>query len=308
MRFGNYQFICRFESEGLLPGYKGSTFRGVFGHALKKVVCALRLQECSACILNAQCLYAQVFETPDTQNSRTLPPPHPFVIEPPLSRQELYPPGSAFEFGLLLFGAVNEKIPYFIYAFDQVGKTGIGKRINGQAGTFHLIQVLYKDQVIYSDQDQTLRLPDRADELELSPVFGKTDRIALSFETPLRFKYENRFVNQLPFHVLVRAMLRRAAILLEAFGPGKPDLDYKGLVERANRVRIVESTLRWFDWKRYSNRQDQSMQMGGLVGRIAYEGDLTEYLPLIHFCKQVHLGKQTAFGLGKFEVEDEYEK
>jgi len=302
MLYGKYQFICNFETEAVLPGYKGSTFRGVFGHALKKVVCALKLQECASCILNKQCLYALVFETPDAGNSKALAPPHPFVIEPPLTRQEHYSPGDTFEFSLLLFGEVNHRLPYFIYAFDQVGKSGIGKRINGQAGTFHLREVRFRDQVIYSDHDQTLNMPDCTDNLTLSPASDTLSRITLTFQTPLRFKFDNRFVNQLPFHVLVRAMLRRISSLMTAYGDGNPDLNFKELVERADSVRIAESTLRWFDWQRYSNRQDRAMQMGGLLGSVTYEGRLEEYMPMIAFCSEVHLGKQTAFGLGRFEV------
>jgi len=309
MLYGNYQFLCNFETEAVLPGYKGSTFRGVFGHALKKVVCALKLQECSSCILNTQCLYALVFETPDAGNSNAIAPPHPFVIEPPLTRQEHYSPGDTFEFSLLLFGEVNHRLPYFIYAFDQVGKSGIGKRIGGEAGKFHLSQVRYKEQVIYSDHDQMLTMPDAVDDLTLQPSGTHpcpsqegTPTITLSFQTPLRFKFDNRFVNQLPFHVLVRAMLRRISSLMTAYGTEAPDLNFKELVEQANNVKIAESTLRWFDWQRYSNRQEKAMQMGGLIGSVTYEGRLEEYTPLIAFCSKVHLGKQTAFGLGKFEV------
>jgi hypothetical protein len=35
MQYGKYQFSCFFETEAELPPYKGSTFRGVFGIALK---------------------------------------------------------------------------------------------------------------------------------------------------------------------------------------------------------------------------------------------------------------------------------
>ena len=30
---------------------------------------------------------------------------------------------------LLIFGVINRNLPYFIYAFDQMGKIGIGKRM-----------------------------------------------------------------------------------------------------------------------------------------------------------------------------------
>ena len=43
MLYGKYRFSCRLENDAVLPFYKGSTFRGVFGIALKKVVCAGKL-------------------------------------------------------------------------------------------------------------------------------------------------------------------------------------------------------------------------------------------------------------------------
>jgi len=90
---------------------------------------------------------------------------------------------------------------------------------------------------------------------------------------------------------------------MNCYGNGEPALDYRGLVKRAGTVSIVESDLRWFDWQRYSLRQDKAMLMGGMTGSITYEGKIDEYMPLIDFCSKVHLGKQTAFGLGKIKAE-----
>lgn len=52
MLFERYNFNCHLDTDAELPCYKGSTFRGVFGRALKKVVCALKQQECETCLLN----------------------------------------------------------------------------------------------------------------------------------------------------------------------------------------------------------------------------------------------------------------
>ncbi len=62
MIFGSYGFEALFTGPALLPPYKGSTFRGGFGVALKRVVCALRQQECPVCMLRDKCIYARVFE------------------------------------------------------------------------------------------------------------------------------------------------------------------------------------------------------------------------------------------------------
>ncbi len=310
MIYGKYRFSCTLDSEAGLPFYKGSTFRGVFGRALRQTVCALKREECSQCLLKQRCVYALVFETSEAVEmpggSRIASPPHPFVIEPPLTTETEFPAGSSFDFNLLLFGEANHNLPYFIYAFDQMGKIGIGRKINGKRGRFSLKRVTHGTRTVYSDVDHRL---DAADSLEtltipdLNSCSGESFCLRIVLETPLRLKFENRLKADLPFHVLVRAMLRRVSSLLNCHGEGEPPLDYRGLVKRAETVRIVDTDLNWFDWRRYSHRQDKSMLMGGMAGTVTYEGKIGEYMPLIEFCSKVHLGKQTSFGLGKIKAE-----
>jgi hypothetical protein len=310
MLYGNYRFICRFESEAELPPYKGSTFRGAFGHALKRVVCALKRQECSDCILRERCLYTRVFETPLAQggkeSNRNSAIPHPFVIEPPPETRTRYAAGDGFECGLILFGEFNHMLPYFVYAFEQMGKIGLGRRINGSRGSFALQTVKSSQHVIYSIMDQKLKIDESAETLEVPIPCGLNsgqECVHIRLETPLRFKHEGRLSEGLPFHVLVRNMLRRASSLLETYGDGEPELDYRGIVERAGAVKVEASDLRWFDWERYSNKQERGMQLGGLAGTVTYKGKLDEFLPLLEFSEKVHIGKQTSFGLGLLTYE-----
>jgi len=129
--FGEYHFHCRFETDAVLPPYKGSTFRGSFGWALKSVVCALKRQTCETCLLQHNCLYAQVFESLPQRAphpaAEVLPPPHPFVIEPTETLQTRFSKDDIFDFTLLLFGPVNRSIVYFIYALEKMGAFGLGK-------------------------------------------------------------------------------------------------------------------------------------------------------------------------------------
>jgi hypothetical protein len=308
MLFDRYDFTCRLETDAELPYYKGSTFRGVFGRALKKIICALKQQECETCLLNTKCIYVQVFETPvsvNAKDTRMAAPPHPFVIEPPLTIKTHFPTGSAFDFSLLLMGEANNYLPYFIYAFEQMGQIGIGRKLNSHRGRFSLEKVQNNNGVVYSSDDHKLT-PKSVKKLGLkSPKSFQSQDLCLklTLETPLRLKFENRLQADLPFHLLVRAMLRRISSLMNAFGDGEPDLDYPGLVRKAETIKTIDKNLSWYDWQRYSFRQDEKMLMGGMAGSVTYEGHINEYLPLMEFCEQVHLGKQTTFGLGKIKTE-----
>jgi len=311
MLYGKYLFSSVFDDDAILPEYKGSTFRGVFGAALKKVVCALPRHECTDCLLREKCVYAFVFETPSPapepqERKRIASPPHPYVIEPPETAKTHYRKGDPFDFALILFGKSNEYLPYFIYAIEQMGRLGVGRKIDGTRAAFSLKSVAANHKTIYSSMDNKIKDCQSPSELHFevpaSPHDALIQSLEITLKTPLRLKFQNRLEAALPFHVLTRAMLRRISSLGAYYGNGEPPLDYRGLVERAKSVEINTASLTWFDWKRYSNKQDQSMLMGGIVGRVRYSGDLTEFVPLIRCCEKLHLGKQTSFGLGKIEI------
>lgn len=72
----------------------------------------------------------------------------------------------------------------------------------------------------------------------------------------------------------------------------------------ANTVRVVESDLRWRAGERYSAREDRRMALGGFVGRATFAGPLAPWQPLLRIVELLHMGKGTAFGLGKDRMED----
>ena len=310
MLYSKYLFSCVFNDDAVLPEYKGSTFRGVLGHSLKKVVCALKRQECTQCLLRTSCVYAYFFDPESYFQSMVLKggikaPPHPYVIEVPEGTRRFYKQGDAFDFEIILFGDADTYLPHLIYAINEMGRSGIGKKTGPKRSSFQLERVTASGETVYSSRDGLIRKDVSA--RELHPDGGMAHEMAapsvdLELITPLRLKYQNQLEATLPFHILVRAMLRRISSLCQCYGRGDPELDYKGLVSRAQKVEISQSTLQWFDWKRYSSRQEQAMFMGGIVGSVSYMGDLDEYMPLIRFCEQVHVGKQTTFGLGKIAV------
>jgi CRISPR/Cas system endoribonuclease Cas6 (RAMP superfamily) len=310
MQCGAYRFHCKFTTEALLPEFKGSMLRGAFGHALKNVVCALRRHQCDNCLLTATCVYHFIFEVsktmPDTgpDRPRVAARPHPFVLISPDSIQRSYGIGSTFDFGLILFGKANDYLPHLVYAVEQMGDGGLGKGAKQGQGRFELVAVRSQDTIAYDGASKILQqvLPPPCLELA-GPPSEAIGAIKVKLLSPLRLKHHNQFQDSLPFHLLIRAALRRISTLAEAYGSGEPPLDYSGLIKRAGQVQTMQSACGWVDLKRFSNRQNSTMLMGGVQGNATYEGDLAEFLPLLRYCEQTHLGKQTAFGLGRIEVE-----
>ncbi len=306
MQVDTLTFHCSFLSEAILPPYKGSTLRGGFGHALRRTCCGLRRRSCAGCILAAACCYAIVFESERLDglsggySRRLASRPHPYVLEPPLDPAREYAAGDTFAFTMHLFGPARGYRPQIVHAVLAMGEAGIGKR---DGGRFRLDRVTAADTLVYDAATGRLSLDDVSRPLLCPPPDGPCDRLDLLFLTPLRVKRENRFARHFDFATVVRAALRRVSTLENIYGNGEPEIDYPGLCRRADTVRVIRRETGWIDIPRYSNRQKQAMQMGGIVGRVSLAGDLAPFVPFLRYCETVHIGKQTAFGLGWIRLE-----
>ncbi len=307
MKYAEYQFRCTFETQALLSQHKGSGLRGLFGHCLKKVACAQRRSECETCLLSTSCVYFQIFESPKMPvkaKAGNNVKPHPFVLVPPMDtdRRE-YAPGDRFDMTFKLFGNAIEWLPYIVFCVEQMGKTGLGARSRHGWGRFHLDSVVCGAEEIYSGGTRMLEQSGCWKILDVQKIEPVTvNSVEVFFTMPLRLKSGNRLTDSVDFQTLIRACCRRIAVLEEAFGSGEPALDYRGLVRMAGEVDAVESDTRWERVYRYSSRQKTKMNIGGIVGKMKYRGDITPFWPLLKYCESVHIGKQTAFGNGRIAV------
>lgn len=295
----------------ILPSYKGSTLRGGFGFAFRRVVCAIKDKECPDCLLKEKCVYSYVFETPPPSDTKIMrkyrAAPHPFVIEPPPEKRRGFKPGDELQFGLTLIGRAVDYLPYFIYTFDELGKSGIGK---GKA-KYELRDVSCNGKTIYDSGTKTLK-SFQTSSLDLnienvitrSPDKNRDDvAISLSFLTPTRILYNSHLTLDLEFHILIRNLLRRLSLLFYFHCNGDPSgWDFKGIIERAKDVKVKKRDLKWYEWQRYSGRQEIRLKMGGFVGDITFEGDIEPFIPLIKAGEVLHVGKGMGFGLGKYAV------
>lgn len=315
-----------------LPPYKGSTLRGGFGGAFRRVACAQRERPaCAGCLLHETCPYGYAFETPVPAGSEKLrgyeSVPRPFVLEPPADAGTEYAPGETLTAGLVLFGRAIPLFPYFIVALREMGDGGIGRGrgrfrlasitaeppsgagaaltvYDGAAG-----KVLAADATLTGEAVTARARAAWGGAVQGGPAgAGAALRFRLRFETPTRLKFDDRLQPRPEFHILVRSLLRRLSSLAYFHHGFELDLDFRGLIERAAGVRLVADRTGWVDWERYSSRQDERMKLGGLVGEAVYEAPAaawSEFLPLLALAEFTHIGKNVTFGLGGVRVRPE---
>lgn len=306
--FSKFIFSIKAKEALFLPDYKGSTLRGGFGNAFRNVVCTFRNKECSECLLSEKCVYSYIFETPPPKTTSVMrkykASPHPFVIEPPLTGKRKYEIGEKLDFSLLLIGRASDYLPYFIYTFEELGKTGIGKG----RGKFQVESVLdggNSKDILYSGIERKLKSKFQIiTEDDMKDIKLNSQNLTLIFLTPTRIIYDGHLTCDLQFHILIRNIVRRIALLSYFHCNGNPEtFDFRGIIERAKKIHIKKSNLRWHDWERYSSRQNTKMKMGGFVGNVTYEGDFKEFISHLKLSEILHVGKGTSFGLGKYIIE-----
>lgn len=297
-----------------LPAYAGSMFRGAFGIALQQAVCVTRTYDCPRCVLKDRCLYPYVFETPPPSGTRIMrkytAAPHPFVFEPPAGGATA-PPGHPLVLGLTLFGKALRYLPHFIFALERLGERGLGARRVRCVVSSVTSHANGREWVLYSAQEKTLRSSEPFENSIVLPAqprearqAGRSDgELTIELLTPLRVVYEGRLAAELPFQVLVRNLLRRLGHLSYFHCGGDPSLvAFREWIDLASGIKTVRQDLKWFDWERYSTRQQTAMRLGGLVGRITFEGKLAPFRPLLEAGEITHAGKGTSFGLGRYLI------
>ena len=126
--------------------------------------------------------------------------------------------------------------------------------------------------------------------------------LTIDFLTQTRLKHEGRFIQHPDFQVVFRRLLGRLSSLAR-FHCGAPlDVDFRGLIDQAASIRLVQDDTKWTRWQRYSSRQDRRMEWEGIIGRASYEGDFAPFWKFLKFGEFVHVGHGATFGLGKYRI------
>lgn len=299
-----------------LPDYAGSLLRGQFGAALRNVACMTRQPTCPGCPLIPTCPYTRIFEAPPPpKGSHALQDfsqiPNPYIIEPPTPGARVLAAGDDLVFHLVLVGHAIEQLALIIFALQRALQQGLTRqRVPADLRQVDWVDALGALHPVWHHERPTLLAhPATLSATPASPVDPNPSQLTLHIQTPMRLQSQGKplGVGQLTPRTLVAAIARRAALLME-FHAGQSHWG-----EAAKRITRLSETLtdckdlQWFDWTRYSSRQQQEMTLGGVLGTWVLHGapeTLAEICPWLWLGQWLHVGKNASMGLGGYSLAD----
>lgn len=300
-----YRFCWNCRDHVKLPDYAGSTWRGAFGHSLKKLVCATHEPVCKQCLLYRNCSYPYIFETPPDPKHGVMTKynaiPHPFVLIPGSNMSGQLAAGTDCELELVLFGRANRQLAYFIQALTTAAQHGLGKE-RGRLELNRVEQQLANGQWTKIYQPQAELTADTETEIEIPPC---PSRCQIKLQTPLRLKQNDHNVTpqRFTFKVLFSNLMRRISMLTVFHTDTPLEADFTALAQAADEITVENPQLFWKEWARYSSRQNTLLQMGGLTGDFELDGkEIAPFWPYLWLGQWTNAGKGTSMGLGKYEI------
>ncbi len=306
-KIAKFSFKFRAEENGIFPKNIGNALRGGFGYTFKDIVCHDRDRDCKTCELVSRCIYSYIFETSVNINNITFPGytdiPRPFVIEPDYNQENHFTRDKTFKFDLVIIGKAIEHFPYFIFCFYNLGRRGIGnKRFKFSLEEVYGYDFRKKLWFLIYDNEKRILTDDlsviTADQLS----YECNHNLKLNFLTPTRIKYRGSYIANMEFHIMIRNLLRRIFMMSLFHCDFEPKIDFTGLINEAKKVDVYHWEIKWHDWERFSTRKDAKMKLGGFIGSVIYRGNFENFMPFIALGEQIHIGKNTTFGLGKYVI------
>lgn len=308
LRFLRLQVVLEALENIELPPFAGSSLRGAFMSALKDISC-MGDGPSAACKDRCQwpttCSYGLLCETPAPPEApgrlrSSQFAPHPYVITP--FPGGFYMRGDLLRFSFRLWGQGPRHLPQVIKALENLESEGVGK---GRR-SLRLLRIIDESskKTIYADgclnltelQSQTLDFNIKKEQAIPS--------LRISFLTPLQLQWRGKLLKQLDFGELIYAAADRLWVI--AHGNHAPQLapDARALAQTARQAKIelIDDQSAYMSFSRFSHRQHQRHELGGIAGSMVCTDELNEFLPLLE-AATFHLGKGTSLGLGAIKLE-----
>jgi hypothetical protein len=283
-----FRFIAQ-ESIYFPEGKSGNILRGAFGTILRKS--------------GSESEYARIF-APVVQGSGPsglADSPRPFVLRAMHLDGRTVRVGQPFDFDLHVFDTWDSLLPLFVNAFGSIVTEGLGPR-RGRANLESVWQLSRCGEPAYRVFDGTKLFPHDPLVLDLTGQETDVHNLRVRFQSPTELKSGSDLVTRPEFHILFARARDRVSTLRTLYGEGPLDLDFRAMGTRASTVQMIRCEIRHVDIVRRSSRTGQVHPISGFIGDAEYEGELTEFVPILSAAQWTGVGRQTVWGKGAIEI------
>jgi len=236
----------------------------------------------------------------DAESSGGKDVPRPIAVRPFLE-------STPNTFGLAFYGQAIQAVPMVVSAIPTMGRIGVGKRRYKFTlqGVRALDPLTGQSQTLLDSSGQIVNKPlDPPDSISfgrLSAMLAQ-DTLKMSFLTPTRIVRHGRLSHQPVFRAWFQRLLERIRLISEVYMDEPIWMPFRELLAQADDVRIVQDNTRWHESWSGSRRDGMVKPLGGFVGTVHYEGDLSQLLPFILLGQSLQVGKNTMKGCGWYEI------
>jgi hypothetical protein len=306
-----------------LDTHCGSALRGAFFRAIWGRFCTNReAPECSVCPLVDCCPVSSIVAPLRDEAVRGRDVPRPYVISPPQGQESgRYEPGQTLSFGFTLIGSSTKLFPYVVRSIQEMEQFGFGHPLpdTNQRGRIRIREVFAhhpftgERQLLWeggTTHIQRAQVCVTQDDISARAERLAPDRVTLLFLSPTRLIANDRLLWCPDFRVLALRLAERFEQLQREYSAPAvreavtTDREwYLRVGTMAGNVRLVSDETHWVDLKSYSTRRKQMTQIGGFMGRVSFEGDITHLRELLVWGEVLHVGKNAVKGDGMYRVE-----
>lgn len=305
--YTKYIFKIKMITRSYFGEFAGNKFRGNFGINLKRICCASIENICDECLLNKNCAYNIIFNTPqfgEIKLGKYETPPKPFIFKLS-SLKTICNEEEVIEIPFILFGYADKYLPYAAMAVNEMGRRGIN--LNG--GNFYIdtIEKINGNEKIqiYKNKDNDIKLSEGCTYVD---IYNESDnpninRAYIQLLSPLRIKKNKKITNKFEFEDIVKRFFERIVSISYNYCEQKEIVDYRKWIEASKTINISEKKLEWSDMERYSYRKKAESNLGGYYGSMVLEGDnLSKFSSLLDLMEEINIGTNTTFGCGEIKI------
>lgn len=240
-----------------------------------------------------------------------------------------YAPGETLTFGLTMFARALNLFPYVVLAIQRLEHGGLGKRgaeNGGRRGQFR-VRRMWAENPLTGECREVLRQGETMVQVPDVPITNQQiselanqrigepanrrigestnqQRATLELLTPLRLIENEQLVKHLTFRTFTQSLHRRLRQLSAEYSDTPLKFDFRQVMAQAEAVRVVSDETRWVELESYSTRLGRATPIGGLIGQVAFEGDLEPFWNWLVWGQFTHVGKDAVKGNGMYRISE----